>query len=235
MKIAIFVEGQTEATFIRNMLSLVLGHDKISCDITTLSRGTRTPYSIVNPTAQHEYVILIAPGDSSVLSSMLERYPRLIAEGYDRVVGLRDMYGEAYRKVATKVDRAIIQKFCDGSNAQLASVTPPDKIHFHFAIMELEAWFLAMPGLFQGVDHSLTVSQIKDKGGIDLAVIKVEDIFHPAKTVGEIFDIVGKQYKKTESDAEAITAKLAKDAIEDLVVTNNSPSFTDFYRSIMPA
>jgi len=72
------------------------------------------------------------------------------------------MYSQAYRKKSKKViDDKVTQKSIELVTTTIAEMSNPDKISFHFAIMELEAWWLSMYNLFAKIDDRLTVSFIE--------------------------------------------------------------------------
>jgi hypothetical protein len=53
-----------------------------------------------------------------------------------------------------------------GANKSIAMMSRPNKIHFHFAIMELEAWWLCMYTLLTKIDNRLTVELIAEQFGL---------------------------------------------------------------------
>lgn len=71
------------------------------------------------------------------------------------------MYSQAYSEISPRIiDNNVMQQFIEGAKHSIATMSQPDKIHFHFAIMELEAWWLCMYTLFAKIDKQLTVEFI---------------------------------------------------------------------------
>ena len=94
-RIAIFAEGQTELIFIRNLLLKVVDPSKLSFECFELisHKPCTVPYQYPNQSAEIHFLILNVRGDEAVLSSIREREKDLVERGgYDRIIGLRDMY-----------------------------------------------------------------------------------------------------------------------------------------------
>ena len=99
-KVAIFTEGQSEQIFIRHLLLQVMDCSKISFRCLRLYAGRDIPakYDYLNPNAEIHFLIVNVGQDEKVLSILKEREANLIRKGFDRIVGLRDMYSEEYSK-----------------------------------------------------------------------------------------------------------------------------------------
>ena len=83
--------------------------------------------------------------DERVLDVIEENEEALFNNGFSKIIGLRDMHSKAYRKKSKNViDDEVTQQFIEAVTTVIASMNNPDKINFHFAIMELEAWWLSM-------------------------------------------------------------------------------------------
>ena len=69
------------------------------------------------------------------------------------------MYSRQYRtQTHHKIDASISEKFIQAAKNTIEKMSQPDQINFHFAIMEIEAWFLGMYTLFAKIDPRLTIS-----------------------------------------------------------------------------
>jgi hypothetical protein len=103
----------------------------------------------------------------------------------------------------------------------------PQNIKFHFAIMELEAWFLGVPNLWER--KGISNQNIKDKIGFDLSIIDPETTFlHPAETVKDILKITNETYRKQASEVESLVGKIKKQDFEDLQNSQKCNSFKEF-------
>jgi hypothetical protein len=63
----------------------------------------------------------------------------LSKQGFNKIIGLRDMYSKAYRKKSkTVINQEVARQFIEAVSKIIAGMNNPDKINFHFAIMELD-------------------------------------------------------------------------------------------------
>jgi len=108
------------------------------------------------------------------------------------------MYSQAYKEESRSIDNDVTQRFINGANETLIKkASCPEKIVICFAIVEVEAWFIAMYKLFEKIDKRLTSEYIKNKIGIDLENVNPETaFFHPANQMETIYRLAGKHYDK---------------------------------------
>ena len=112
IKIAIFAEGQTEQVFIRYLLSEIIGYSHLSFNCQKLYGNCvqDVPYQYTNKNAKFHFLIINACGDEKVLSAIVERIDKLRTLGYEKFIGIRDMYCDTYQKRSPdKIDEALIQ------------------------------------------------------------------------------------------------------------------------------
>ena len=222
-KVAIFVEGQGEQIFVRHLLNYLIEPTKFSFECLCLRAGNldRVPYTYKNEHAEVHFLIINAQGDGSVLPAIKKREKGLLREGYYKIIGLRDMYSQAYCEISPNViNENLIQQFIDGANNSIALMSQPEKIHFHFAIMELEAWWLCMYTIFPKIDKRLTVEFIKEELEYDLSIVNAEKtFFHPALKISKILNLVGLNYDKHFSEVERITSQITFDDIVDVIMS----------------
>jgi hypothetical protein len=142
------------------------------------------------------------------------------------------MYSKQYREEVRNaiIDDTLNQSFIEGSRATIDKrAKMPHKIHFHYAIMEAEAWILGLYGCFAGMDARLTPHYIQSKLGFDLQALDPETtFFHPAKQMEAIYQLVGAKYNKSKGNIEAIMSHLQKDDFELLVYSEKCKSFKQF-------
>ena len=84
---------------------------------------------------QHtDYYVLIfdCGGETNVKSYMLAHRQKLVSNGYQMILGLRDVYPNFHREEVKKLRKGLNYKL-----PQKGART-----HIHLAIMETEAWFL---------------------------------------------------------------------------------------------
>ena len=106
----------------------------------------------------HEFFVLIVDcgQDERVKSDILERYDGLIAESYEHIVGIRDVFPHP---------REDIERIREGFKFRLPN--DPIEASLILAIMETEAWFLAEHSHFPRIHDSLTIERIQQEFGFD--------------------------------------------------------------------
>jgi hypothetical protein len=231
-KVAVFVEGQSELIFVRNLLYHLIESAKFSFECFKLHANSQqeVPYEYKNPHAEVHFQIINVGNDEKVLDAIKERKDRLLSKGITKIIGLRDMYSKAYRiKSKNIIDDDVTQQFIEAVTTAIAEMNNADKISFHFAIMELEAWWLSMYNLFSKINELLTVIFIEEKLGYNLSKIDPEKaFFHPAHELDKILKLVGVSYKKHFDDVESITSKMDYSDISDALNNNRCDCFRKF-------
>ena len=233
-KVVIFLEGQGELIFIRKLLVLLNDPAKVSFECFELygSLEQKVPYAygMTNPYAEIYFKIINVGNDERVLTAIGEREEKLLKSGVDKIIGLRDMYSKAYRKRSKNViDDNVTQETLKLVTTIIANMSNPDKINFHFSIIELETWWLSMYNLFARIDDRLTVSFIKEKLGYNLSKIDPEiTFFHPSLEIEKIFKLVDTSYKKHFDDDESITSKIKSSDICDATNYHRCDYFKKF-------
>ena len=180
-KYAIFVEGQTEQIFIKELLYQIFGYQSITIrDEKVRGRNIFVRLQDDFQNEQHEYLFLLinVSNDERVLSAILENASNMIGKGFEKILGLRDLYPNN-REQQAAVRNAI--------NKTLRQSPESDKLKIFLAIMETEAWFLADYELFNRMDKRLTREYIEEQLGYDLEQENPELFFeHPAKIINDI-------------------------------------------------
>lgn len=163
-KIAIFTEGQSELIFVRHLLQWLISAQDLSFECLKLhaNRLDSVPYKHSPPDARVHYLLVNVGNDSSVITAIKDREQFLFDKGYIAVIGLRDMYSEAYQAFSHAIDNVVIARFINEHNRIIQQMSRPSEIHFVFSIMEIEAWILSMFSLFPKLDTRLTVSFIEN-------------------------------------------------------------------------
>jgi hypothetical protein len=239
MKVAIFVEGQTELVFVREYLLKMFDYQNISIECNTLFNDFNlktTEYPFPNENATHHFDIYNAGNDNALLSRILRREQYLWNEGFNQIIGLRDMYSKQYREVTkhSVIDEEINQEFISGVQKEInKQAKKPENIHFHFAIMEAESWILGFHSSFTELSAKLTSDYIKSNLGFDLKAVDPETtFFHPAKTLQEIYKLIDENYNKSKGNIEAIMSRLCKEDFEKLSKSGKCKSFDKFHRTL---
>lgn len=228
-KIAVFVEGQGELVFFRNILFHLLSDVSFSFECIKLHSGKMhdVPYTHNNPNAIVHFMIINVENDTKVLSAIKEREQRLFEKGYSKIIGLRDMYSELYRKYSMIISEEVNNLFIRNAESTIQSMSDPEKVSFHFSIMEIEAWWLSMYSIFGKINRSLTINYINENLGFRLDSIDPKKyFFHPAVALNNILQLIGSSYKKKLHDVESITSyidirDIRNAVLNDRVLINN--------------
>ena len=195
----------------------------------------KAPYSYSSLSPEIHFLVVNVSNDEKVLSSIKEREKDLIEKsGYEKIIGLRDMYGREYKKHSPGVmNKQVSNMIINGNNQTIKGMTHYNRIKLCFAVMEIEAWFLGMYDLFQKIDPLLTVEYIKQNLGIDLKRIDPQkEFYHPYDQVKSISGLCGREYGKKAGEVESICSKMDSSSFDKAVENNRCMSFADFYREI---
>ncbi|MBS9387767.1 MAG: DUF4276 family protein [Dolichospermum sp. WA123] len=218
-KLAIFVEGKTEQIFVAKLLREIAGKFQISIEIKS-RQGINFDQVIMKDsvTSETKFYVLIynSCGDESVVSDMREQYNLLAKDGYDRVIGLRDVYPISISEKS---------KLQIGLNYALPKGSIP--INIVLAVMEVEAWFLAEYNHFLKIDPRLTPEKIQAMFGFNPQTDDMEQRPHPADDMKQIYNYVGKGYNKSEKQLNRLASHLDYEFIY-MHLINSVPSLGEF-------
>lgn len=238
-KLAVFVEGQTELIFVREFLkqwytydSTIIGFD---CYNLLANEFCDAAYKYGSEESENYYMLVNVGNDKSVLSKILARLTYLINQGYQLVIGLRDMYSKQYVQDAGGhvIDESIIQKHIDAVRDVLDGTAEGNRVNFHFAIMEVEAWLLGMHDYLMSVDKRLTSGYIQDSLGVDLSEDPEKTFVHPSVDLDRIYGLVGKKYDKHQSDISFVLSVLTNENFLNLIRSGKCQTFKVFAESLL--
>lgn len=240
-KITIFVEGDTELIFVRNFLNTWYNYDAntlgVECYKLQSNQPNPVPYSIGSRNSENFYQIIIV-GNDNIASKVLSRAEELGKAGFSSIIGLRDMYCDAYHKhsphgriVSSELNDRFKQKIQETINySQL-----PNKrdIHIHFAIMEVEAWLLGIENLLTYINSELDLLSVKEQIGLDILKDPETTIYHPAYKLEQLFALADKQYGKHTDVTEKLLSQLMRTDYEQLYCSGKCRSFHEFVDLIL--
>lgn len=220
-KLAIFVEGQTEQIFIERLLKEIAGRNRIAIEIIAVNGNQLKRYTtliknaVMTPETKFYVLVYNSFSDNSVPSDIRDRYSSLTASGYERVIGLRDVYPiPIYQK----------SKLITGLRYSLPQGTIP--IDIVLAVMEIEAWFLAEYNHFIKIDASLTPERIKECFGFNPKTDDMEARPKPSDDMKQIYNLVGKGYNKSEKQLNRLASNLDYEFLY-IELTNSVPSLKE--------
>lgn len=214
-RIAFFVEGQTEQIFLNRLVREILGYDYTNVILKQYRGGATVPKREINITRsmaiapRYEVLISDCGSDNRVKSEMLAQMSSLKANGFERVIGLRDLY-PMHLDELPKLEKGL--RFLPQSQQKNSKF-----MEMVIAVREVETWFIGEYTHFQRVDKRLDKSKINRYLGFDISMVDAETIEHPAKTLDEIYRLVGKTYIKRRWQVQRIVKKLDINFMENEV------------------
>jgi len=197
-KMAVFVEGETEQTFVARLVREIAGTHQLQIETQKAvgKPGRRFSYQVYAtpsfPGVRFYVLIVDSSGDATVVSDICDQYESLCSQGYSRIVGLRDVYPKP---------RTDLQRLEHGIQVALTYRIPRPilPVEVVLAVMEIEAWFIAEHRHFAKIAPSITHDRLRRKLGFhpsSAPIDKVEEIGHPSKKLDEIYQLGGKRYRK---------------------------------------
>jgi len=241
MKVAFVVEGRTEQILVRDYLVRQFDYQDIYIFCIATERDGFDKVKIHgfgDKDATNHFYILNANSDVQVIPKIIQMEDFFNKEGYEKIIGLRDMFSEEYENESPKreIKDEVNEKVKKQALADLAlKAQDLDKIEICFSIMETETWFLGLYEIFERIDSKLTPQFILENLKINLEEIDPETtVFHPYPLVRKIFQLANKDYRKKKEDIEKITSQLSKQDYETLLARNKCNSFNTFHETIFP-
>lgn len=202
-RLAIFVEGYTEALFTEKLIDEIAGQNKVQVDYKEIRGGNKTKRFVrqiraSKSTGQNYYVLLFdCGGDDQVKTRILEEHANLTRIGYTRLIGIRDVRPKFNYNDISKLE-INLPKYIKTSLAPVS---------FILSIMEIEAWFLSESTHFAKIDPSITSAIINTKLGFDPENEDMGLRNNPSEDLKACYSLGGKTYKKCQ-------AKITVDALD---------------------
>lgn len=205
-KVAIFVEGPTEAYFVKRFLEEILHKKNITIQTFSGSGGSPSNPRVFtllscNHASNELYLanIYISNTDNRVNSDIIDNYTTLKGNGFSLIIGLKDLRGEHKNIPVTLSD---LPKF-ESAEDMIFKKYP--EIKSVIAVMEIETWFIGETNHYVNIDPSLTATLIQANTsviGSDPYTCVLETITDPAETLDRIYHLVGKKYSKDKTHRE---------------------------------
>lgn len=191
-KLAVFVEGYTEAIFVEKLLEEIAGKSKVLIERRQIRGGSSVPRSVIitaaKPNTGQQYFVLIydCGGDHQVKSRIREEHENLTKSGYTRIIGLRDVRPRFTHNEIVKLEASLPTYI-------KTSLIP---VEFILAIMEIEAWFLAETTHYPRISPTISIAAIKAALGFDPENEDMELRLEPAQDLHRCYSLGGKTYEK---------------------------------------
>ncbi|MDQ6979636.1 MAG: DUF4276 family protein [Mariprofundaceae bacterium] len=221
-KFAIFVEGLTEQIFTIRLLSELASNHHIEFKVREQYKGRlgNSKFISIMENGSPFVHVLIANccNDEQVKTQIKDQYDSLTANGYNLIIGLRDVYPLTH----SDIKQLTKHLFTGMPNASVP-------VHFHLAILEIEAWFIEEQSHFSRIDKNITISQLASHGVTPEGL--ASDLSHPAEMLDLIYQSVGKRYNKEKNQIERTIDALS---YEELYINTRykAPSLDGFITSL---
>lgn len=235
MKFTVFVEGQSEMLFVADVLQKYSNYDYTECGFHCINLVADNFNRVDYPSqgdfkSKNFYQIINANNDAQVNTRLKKDSPRLKDRGFDVIIGLRDVYGNEYNKLTSNVRVVDLDKIKELHAIQTEAINNKDvDCRLHYAIMEFEAWMLALIENYI-IKKGFDPADIFNKYNI---IADIENIYHPYPIVQKVFEHCGESYGKHESDTLTFLSTLGVEDYENLRNSQRCPSFTKFINSLL--
>ncbi len=204
IRIAIFVEGQTERKFAKKLIGKRYGH--LTLKVTELVRKGKNPYiSNEAPTASAcvdcSFLLVEVPSRDKLISYVVDNASNMVVkQDFVLLLGLQDLFPNK------RSDKMQIMNSID---EKIKKSPQYNKISVVLAVMETEAWFLCDWQMFTRIDSKLTNTYIQSCLGFDIVNDDPELVYnHPARTLDEILRLANHRYRKHKPEIESIVNNL---------------------------
>jgi len=234
MKAAIYVEGVTEASFVYRLIG---EHYQWNWDLFRLECLHLDPKEAIGDLlnygkeeAPDYYLIYDSCSDSAVSSDIKDRIDNHQKAGFDKVIGLRDVYSDNFKDLyPQQFDERAVASFMKDMRDALKVFDTKGLARLCFAIMEIEAWILAMDDVFSRVDSRLDAQWLNEKAKVDVSKDPEKEYHHPYARLKAIYDSVAMPYGKHWDAIKKLIFKLNQKDFEMLYNSGKCNSFHEFY------
>lgn len=238
MRYAIYVEGLSELLFVADVLQKYFNYDATRCGIRCITINAERSERLSYPQLGDEnsacyYQIVNVNNDNKVISKLNKDLPGLIAQGYSVIIGLKDAYGRAYEQIMGGrkiVDTSKVEELHANQAASLN--TQGHDCRLHFAVMEYEAWMLALIENFV-VSKGKSIKELSALLALDLACDLEQVVYHPYSQVQKIYELCGESYHKHQKETMSFLDTLSIREYEQLRQSGRCASFAKFMNSLL--
>lgn len=239
MKYAVYVEGQSELLFVADVLRKYSNYDPSLCGLRCINLNADDFERMNHPVQGDEssnsfYQIVNVNNDNRVVSKLNKDIPGLLDQGYNVIIGLKDVFSDAYKLLTNDqplIDRKQIEKL---HGIQTTAIKAPagSDCRLHFAIMEYETWMLALIENFV-TSNGKDLAAICHQQGVDLTSDYEQAIYHPYPLVRKIYQACGSDYHKHGGESFSFLSTLTVDDYERLRHSGRCVSFAKFLDSLL--
>lgn len=225
MKKVIYVEGEAELVFVYQLIITHYQYQGTLFYLQTVNLNQRSGVQLAshygNVNAPDYFQLVCVGGDTRVVSKLSEDYDRLINEDFDVIVGLRDIYSEAYTSIAGhNMDLGVVHQLIEGQRGVLK---PFPKVSLCFSIMEVEAWIIGMYPFLKRKYPGIGLGHICDPQ---------KECVHPFNELKCALNRMGVSFNKHWRDFISIMDQITREDFEELYSSPCCLSFNEFYDKV---
>ena len=199
-KLAIFVEGKTERVFVEKLIRQCVEEKRLNITRMELTGGSngsirKMTVTFTTPQTQNQefYVqIMECRNDDRVASDIRDTYERLVASGFQVIIGIRDV-----RPSHTLADVPLLRRL-----SKYRMKTKPVDPLIVLGVLEVEAWFLAEHSHYERIHPALTCPRIAATFGFDPVTADITSRAVPNADLHAIYQLEGLSYRKRGSQID---------------------------------
>jgi hypothetical protein len=204
-KIAIYVEGQTEQIFVTKLIKEIANKNHLTIKLEKLYGGKTTSRrvtsiegtSLDNADAKFYVLVRDCGGDSRVKSDIIDNIEKHKDNNFSKIIGLLDVYPKY---------KSDLKKLMMYSQTGIPTKFIPFSIIY--AVMEIEAWFIAEVNHFIKISDKLTKNVIEHYLGHELDIDSIENIHNPASVLNDIYQLSKISYHKNQAKVNKVVDAL---------------------------
>lgn len=239
MNYAVYVEGKAEMLFVADVLRKYSNFDPQAVGFRCINLNSDDFEYVQYPVQGDEnsayyYQIVNVNNDNRVISKLKQDIPNLVKQGFEIIIGLRDVFGKEYDNFSTKpqeIDRGLIDEMYAIQSEQIQFEGVDARLHF--AIMEYEAWMMALLDKYIQ-SKGRNPEEVFVAAGVDYKSDFENTVYHPYNKVQKIYQAVNETYGKHEGEYHSFLASLAREDYDALRYSSRCASFKSFIDSLLP-
>ena len=224
-KVAVYVEGMTELVFVYHCIQAYYQSDWTAFHLDYVSVSPSDRIALMNrygdETAENQFLLYNCGSDDSVIPTMKDRFQAHLRQGYERIIGLQDVFGaryfDVYKAGHQQIEWDKVNAMIHDLEATVSQLDASGTMQIRFSIMEIESWILAIPHLLKECFPGCPVDEV-------LTVNPEVSFVYPFNMLSSLVP-----YAKKFSTVEGIFSRITKAHLDTLLQSGKCPSFVRFF------
>lgn len=224
-KIAIYVEGQSEHVFINHLIKIWWNFSGIRIDNIKLVNDLKNPiqHFYANEDYEIHFVIINVEGLGSLNSTISKNASKQIDQGF-QLIALRDLDFEN-----VSATHKILEDF--KKSLHISGCKYFEKIELYFAVMTIEAWFLAFTHALSKW-AKISETEVNEMINNKSPEFSLEQIRSPANLLASIGRKRGKD-PKVFHEVMSLVAEIDREMIHQVYHSSRIPRFNLFWEKLI--